>query len=195
MVAGCSDPPRQEALDASVTPAEATRIETAASSACPLLAPEAGASCPCGFACEYGSDPDLRCNTLMTGSHDQWVVSVPPAASGCDTTQPTICPATFALLLAEPFCDPQGEICVYPEARCTCSRGCGSGGTGDEINELRWCCPDVLVSSPGCPLIRPRIGSACPVSGVACDYGACAGNVNLECVEGVWENVPLGCSP
>jgi hypothetical protein len=41
--------------------------------------------------------------------------------------------------------------------------------------------------------MRPRIGASCATLGTACDYGACAGNVNVECVGWTWENVPIPC--
>jgi hypothetical protein len=45
----------------------------------------------------------------------------------------------------------------------------------------------------GCPDPRPRIGSACTTSGLDCDYGACTGGVNVECVSGAWQQQNTAC--
>ena len=118
--------------------ADAESTDAAAMRECPVTMPEVGASCPCAYSCEFGHHEDVRCNTLMTGSHGQWSVSQPPATEGC-----------------------------------------GDAGS--------------VVTPPGCPSVRPRIGTACSQPSQACDYGACAGNVNLACVGGSWEDVPLDC--
>jgi len=109
--------------------------------ACPTTMPTDGAQCPCAFSCEYGNSPELRCNTLMTGSHGQWTISRAPATTGCDADA-------------------------------------GS---------------PVVDAGVGCPAVRPHIGTPCATANQSCDYDACEGNVNLECVGGLWEDAPIEC--
>jgi hypothetical protein len=117
-----------------------------------------------------------------------------PSTAGCSTTSSAGCPATYADVQAQ---DGQcamadvGESCVYAEARCDCSRTCGMEGVGGTGGI--WCCPD---APPGgsCPSPRPRLGTACTTSTSVCDYGACSGNVELQCTDGVWQKVTqFGC--
>ena len=51
----------------------------------------------------------------------------------------------------------------------------------------------VVDAGVGCPAVRPHIGTPCATANQSCDYDACEGNVNLECVGGLWEDAPIEC--
>jgi hypothetical protein len=164
---------------------------------CPAATPASGTSCTGSTACEYGSDPDLRCDTVATCTAGHFVLSQPTSSSSCATTNPSTCPASYAALTqgAGSTCSPSGITCEYPEARCSCETHCGMiGFEGDGGPVSRWCCPDAPPGA-GCPSPRPRLGSSCTAaSDTVCDYGFCSGNVALQCVGGVWQEATmLGC--
>ena len=164
---------------------------------CPTTLAVVDSPCPCAYSCEVGTDPDLRCDTLLTGSHGQWTVSQKPARTGCETTSAPSCGATFADVSERQACPVEGAACFYPEARCVCATTCNAAGKSEALGplDLTWCCKDAGNRDDGCPSVRPRVGSSCKVPTQACDYGACEGNVNLECVAGLWQDVPLECPP
>jgi hypothetical protein len=164
--------------------------------ACPATMPSAGSTCAVTFQCEYGSDPDVDCDTVMACATGHWAFSSMPSTTACSTTSSASCPATFADLGADK-CTSASESCFYPEARCACSSQCGPVGQigPDGGPELSWCCPDAPEEGPQCPSPRPRLGTPCAAAtGIQCDYGGCSGNVTLECTGGVWvEATMVGC--
>jgi hypothetical protein len=172
-------------------PAVETREPPDVPSVCPAAMPSEGATCPCAYSCEFGTDPDVRCNTLMTGAHGQWTVTRHPDAAGCEGVHAPACPLEFAGLAPGGECILEGLACAYPEARCDCSAACDVGGSP---TSPRWCCSDAVQPGSGCPAVRPRIGTGCTVEGESCDYGGCSGNVSLTCVTAVWQDVPRACS-
>jgi hypothetical protein len=160
---------------------------------CPGQAPNVGDSCEGTLECEYGSDPDVRCDVVVVCKGGQWANEF-PAREACATTNPATCPASFSDV--GKTCSPVDITCVYPEARCSCSTHCGPlGFIGDGGPIAEWCCLDAPPSTPGCPSPRPRVGSACTAaSSVTCDYGFCEGNVALQCDDGSWQpDTMLGC--
>jgi hypothetical protein len=143
----------------------------ALSNACPTSRPAAGA--PCALAaftdCEFGSDPELHCDTLMGCADGGWVVTSSPEDAGCATNNSALCPATFSAITQEGLCTVDagglaGVECYYPEARCACTLSTAPA---------TWLCD--TAETPGCPDPRPRIGSPCEASDAAplCDYGGC----------------------
>ena len=118
----------------------------------------------------------------------RWSVQQSLARSGqCPTTLPSNCPATFAIAIAMDggsACPPAVE-CHYPEGACRCT------ASGSSVNPYSWQCSAPV--APGCPPIRPRLGTACPVypagsfdaySGASCVYAICADSVYCDC--GIW---------
>src|SRR5271170_4379286 len=65
---------------------------SAVASGCPSSEPSGACSAE-GLACEYGNDPDVRCDTLTTCTAGMWVGM--RTSDGCDTTNPPGCPATY----------------------------------------------------------------------------------------------------
>ncbi len=163
--------------------------------ACPASPPAVGAPCDLTYECEYGTDPDVDCDTVYSCAADDagkaahtWFVSTKPLATGCSTTNAAACPASYADLGAT--CSSSGLTCTYPQARCSCSLACGM----EEGENLAWCCPDAP-EGDGCPSPRPRLGTACTGASDDCDYGMCSGNVGESCGDaGVWAPVvQFGC--
>lgn len=201
--AACADHPQSSATEVDSTDnvgdagtsAPPSEPHAAGSSPCPTSLAVVGSACPCAYSCEVGADPDVRCNTLLTGSHGQWTVSQEPADSGCALSSAASCGEAFADVSDGQACVVEGAACFYPEARCVCASACdvGNNGAGNIASGLAWCCSDATNRADGCPTLRPRIGASCGVRSQACDYGACSGNVNLECSGGIWEDVPLEC--
>jgi hypothetical protein len=164
----------------------------------PSGCPDVGAAgAPCatpGLACEYGADPMLSCDTVLTCTNGSWVVTQHGPSTPCsDTTAPS-CPATYAGVPHGKSCDPQVE-CDYPEARCTCDLQCFdlcAAPVDGGPNLKTWNC-DVPGPPSACPVPRPRLGSACSNPAENCDYGACEGNIAIQCNAGVWTNAPTAC--
>jgi len=164
-----------------------------APASCPAAAPTDGSACDGAIECEYGVDPDLRCDTLVTCESGAWTTTQTPSSANCSSTNSAACPSTNTGLGGA--CTSVGTTCVYPEERCACATRCGMLGFlgADGGPSAQWCCPDAPPSTPGCPSVRPRVGSACSGGGV-CDYGFCSGNVALECTAGTWQPFTmLGC--
>ncbi len=156
-------------------------VDSGVSPACPSTAPTGG-SCPInGAVCEYGSDPNEACNTIVICSNGQW--SFPPRG-GC-APPGGMCPATYASVPVGMKCMPEFQACEYAQGTCDCTRS----GPGPTRFEPAWLCTP---TPQGCPSPRPRVGSACTQSGESCNYGACRGGIALGCKNGYWqvENVP-----
>jgi hypothetical protein len=163
-------------------------------SSCPATAPANGAACTVSaLSCEYGSDPNILCNTLARCQQGRWVVQTPQPGSQCPS--PGIqkgCPSSFGQASQGNTCAPPGLECDYPQGRCACSLGFGGpiqvdAGTG------HWSCE---APPKGCPQPRPRVGSACTVpSNLSCNYGACVllGGVTMQCQGGIWVETPTAC--
>jgi hypothetical protein len=164
---------------------------------CPATAPDNGASCaPDQLACEYGDDPSPACDTIARCGQQtsgRWFVTS-PGTVGCGTTNPPVCPSSYAAV-------PQGQSCAtqvgcyYPEARCECAFHCGGLCPAPEDGgspPLTWGC-DLPPANSGCPVPRPRAGDVCAQPGLSCDYGSCTGGVGLQCSNGYWEIVGVAC--
>src|SRR6478736_881949 len=88
--------------------------------------PNAGDSCDAGgLSCEYGSDPNLSCNTIFecTGiiGSMTWGSVVPDAGASCPTTIPDLdpsCPKNVPSGLCAD--DAATPLCHYATGYCTC---------------------------------------------------------------------------
>ena len=199
VTAGCGFPegyasgPTTGGAGMSCSGADAGHANDGGATACPAAQPTPGATCYVAFDCEYGSDPDVDCDTVVSCIGGHWTVTTTPATTGCGTTNPPACPATYATLGTSCV---SGESCSYPEARCDCSSQCGMAGHigPDGGPEAEWCCPDAPESGGQCPSPRPRLGTECSTTAQECDYGGCSGNVTLQCTDGVWvRDTEFGC--
>jgi hypothetical protein len=164
-------------------------------SPCPAGVPAAGSLCQQPLGCEYGSDPDLRCDTVANCLHGAWMVAPPASGAACESVLSPSCPPSHAALRAQDACDAVGASCAYSEARCACAATCGHVGfeAPDGAVSTRWCCLDAP-PGPSCPSPRPRLGAPCDTEGQICDYGDCSGNVAVECSLGTWQRTPqLAC--
>jgi len=154
---------------------------------CPSVPPADGSACSHPrLDCEYGNDWDPACNTVaQCWTQGYWQVTGP-------SQDPKLCPTPTGLgpqCPASPpssgsqTCAPDGTVCVYPAGLCACSEYSGPGSADASASYL-WTCasPD-----PACPVVRPRIGSACTQEGLYCDYEVCgAYGGAFSCSGGVW---------
>jgi hypothetical protein len=165
-------------------------------SGCPSAMPAAGTACSeATESCEYGDDPQITCDTVMTCDGMAWQKTQSPATTGCSKQNPSGCPATYAAVSGEmgQSCGPMVS-CYYAEARCSCEQICldacietFDGGP----NPNTWFCD--VPSTTGCPIPRPRLGTACTGDMQLCDYGGCEGNVTLQCQAGTWLAIQTEC--
>ena len=146
---------------------------------CPPTAPTAGTPCgqPSFYDCEYGDDPFIGCNTVMTCTATGWTQqqSLPTPATGCPTGEPS-CPSSFASAADGGVTCPDyapNLICGYPEGFCVCNGG--------------WDCSPLANE---CPATRPRAGTPCDPDGGGCQsWGvACTGDA-MRCACGIWSPV------
>src|SRR5690349_11407793 len=70
------------------------------------------------------------------------------------------------------------------------SAGNGSGGNGSTGNGSG----STSSGDPACPPQEPTSGSACPIEGQTCSYGACCPTL-AECVGGEWSIAITDCGP
>jgi len=199
--AGTPDVERMDALsdatsqpDAGGPPPSEAGVPDGSFSPCPATAPKAESRCPTvGQECEYGTDPSAACNMLATctsgaasGSLPGWTypIATTPCKSGT-------CPSAYPSALAGETCTPSGLVCSYTQGTCTCAPRSGPVSV-DSGPAVQWQC---FPAETGCPSPRPAVGSACTASSLtkACNYGACAGGVELSCVDGEWQEVMVGC--
>ena len=78
-------------------------------------------------------------------------------------------------------CDPRtssGEVCTYPEGRCSCVRSVPCSGVPHPPGEPAWKCEPKRTD--GCPDGQPTQGGACTKPGKKCSYGSC-GSLELTC--------------
>jgi hypothetical protein len=157
------------------------------SGSCPASEPPAGATCKDnGLDCEYGSNPDLSCNSLASCENNVW--SYP---DGTDPNCPiNTCPVTYDRITPGGRCDTAGSSCAYPAGTCSCgSEGPPMISIDGGVGGPTWHCAPATAA---CPSPRPRIGTPC--SGTqSCDYGACAGGIALMCTDGTWQESYVAC--
>lgn len=169
-----------------------------------------GAKNPCtkeGQVCEYGSDFEPSCNTIVQCSSGEWGIPLFGAGGGkaCGspapkpTENPADCPATRASLTEGAACN-GSSTCAYDGAVCTCGTFCpqypvsrptcdaDAGITEnccDRSKPPTWSC---FEGAPYCTSPRPRVGDPCK-DGDECGLappGEC-GQRKLQCKAGTWQ--------
>jgi hypothetical protein len=152
---------------------------------CPSSSPTAGSPCPSvGLVCEYGSSATVACNKVATCSASGWKFA-PPSTSGCAVGT---CPAAYPSADVGMACSSNDLVCSYPAGTCTCA---SSTPLTADAGGPHWQC---FPKQSGCPTPRPKLGTKCsPTAAEPCDYGACAGGIELVCKDGVWEESMVGC--
>jgi hypothetical protein len=153
--------------------------------ACPKTEPAAGSSCASvGEECEFGTSASTSCNVIVSCTSSGWAPVTPTTACAHGT-----CPAAYPSAMVGEACSPNGLDCGYEKGTCTCAPPSGPL-MSDGGDSVRWQC---FPKQTGCPSPRPTIGAPCTSSGVSCNYGVCAGGVELECKKGVWASVMVAC--
>jgi len=147
---------------------------------CPSTAPTAGAACPTvGLQCEYGSNANPACDDIQTCNSGGW--SAPMMMTCASGT----CPGSYGDVPKGQPCTTMGLDCSYAQGQCNCAPTTPPTGLGSV-----WQC---TMPATGCPEPRPRIGSSCAMPGLKCDYGACHGGVQLDCMNGLWAEEFVAC--
>ena len=159
---------------------------------CPDSAPAIGSACTReGTECEYGSDRELACNLLVSCAQGAWRKSTTPGTCPPPGPNPSECAPTFEGNVRGAACMPNGIECRYPRGDCRCSTFSGGPPPPPDAGAT-WHCDD---PGPGCPVPRPRVGSACAMPGLSCMYKEC--ELGESCDHGVWnvENVACASPP
>jgi hypothetical protein len=157
------------------------------SPACPNTPPEDGAPCNVELSCEYGSDPDILCNTLSICQSGSWSTSYPDGAGICPTSVPGTngCPSSFP---SEGEVCSTSSVCAYPQGLCSCS---DQSPVLLEDAGFTWGCD---LPAAGCPEPRPHAGTSCSDQGQICYYGECSlGSAQQTCTNGTWNVQLLAC--
>jgi len=171
-------------------------IQDASSPICPSSPPSSGASCsPTNATCEYGSDPDFECNTVARCTTQGWQLDTPSSGPGCPTpSNASGCPDSFFDVPTGQHCgDLVNTTCSYPQGFCGCSVGSGGPYPADAAAVATWICD---APEAGCPMPRPKLGSACAQDNLQCDYSVCALPMgeSVICQDGAWQEQAYGCA-
>ncbi len=153
---------------------------------CPASLPAPATSCDDFLLeCEYGSDPDLDCNTQAACQPGGWVITPAQMSPSCPTSAPGAggCPATYAGVAVGTACGMTEIDCAYPQGMCACAFP--EGPVVGPGQDRKWFCEQ---PAQGCPEPRPKLGTACATEQQSCDYGTCSipGGNTLECLQGAW---------
>ena len=166
---------------------------------CALVAPVEGTpNCTAtGVACEYGSSPDMRCNTTLTCAPDEtfgitWTAR--PSVL-CPSYQ---CPSGSSASLEGTACglptSDAGAPADADELSCPMQDGvcaCTTGTDALHAHARRWVC---VKPTGNCPVTSPLAGQHCSGQG-SCDYGSCGWKrgLRMECTSGVWTTGSATC--
>jgi hypothetical protein len=163
---------------------------------CPAqVGPGNGHCSPVDLQCEYGSDPDLACDTVeICGSNGVFSASPTNTTAACPTSSPGAngCPSTYSGVTIGASCTPDGLECGYPQGRCACTTPQSGPPTVGAPKPI-WECDQ---PATGCPEPRPRLGAPCTAAAtLTCDYGACTlpNGAALQCLDGSWSQAPYPC--
>jgi len=160
---------------------------------CPTKPPAVGMTClEIGQLCEYGASAAVECNMLYECTTGGWKL-VPASSGGTPCPTGAKCPPTYPSGEVGIACSSDGLSCSYTEGTCNCAVDMTTPTKVDASMIPRWIC---FPKQKGCPSPRPTIGSKCgpsTASGGVCNYGMCAGGVELECKGGVWVEVKETC--
>lgn len=161
---------------------------------CPAAVPAVGTACsPEALVCEYGTSMYTACNTIRGCVQRVWQVAVYPGGTCPWGPNPRACAGSFGDVPRGALCGPQGIECDYPQGACRCEIGrFGPPPPQDGGGPLpTWHCDD---PTPGCPSIRPRVGSTCSggTPNMFCMYRECS--FGEECTDGYWQAATLACA-
>jgi hypothetical protein len=168
-------------------------VDSGLPSPCPSQLPASGRPCaPNGLVCEYGMSPVQSCDNVANCSASVWQIQGPSASANCAPGPGPMCPASFASVPQNTHCNSYGLICDYPQGRCACTVTSGPVPL-DASAAARWACQNP--ATPGCPMPRAPLGSACTQQGLSCDYGACSvpGGTSEVCSSGIWKPGLVAC--
>jgi hypothetical protein len=166
---------------------------------CPHSPAVEGADCDTtGATCEYGSSPDMHCNTTLSCAPDNnfgltWVArpsvlcpsyACPRGASAPIEGTPCSLPAVDGGTTT----DADELVCPMSDGICTCSTGTDPAHSHPRV----WVCVKPPTS---CPATRPLAGQSCG-DDRTCDYGSCAfkRGMRMECKTGVWSSASASCN-
>jgi hypothetical protein len=165
---------------------------------CPPNAPEGGTSCSSsGATCEYPNtvnaptvQVDINCNLVLACDDGAWAMAPSPGGS-CNPDGPNAasCPASFASIHGGTGCDSAGVRCTYPDGTCLCTTDLAQLGRDGGARAGWYCGPD---TGAGCPVVRPRLGSACAAPDVDCSYALCIPS-EMCTSAGVWQQGAGSC--
>jgi hypothetical protein len=164
----------QTATEADTKPASAPW-----SPVCPASAPTEGSSCTLNnLNCEYG------CGNVLVCVDGTWGGAI--GSPFCqDGKSPLGCPPAISSINADggACTGPVTGACVYPTEVCECV---SPFDPTPDASSSWWCGPGV-----GCPMPRPRIGSACTSAGQSCSYAECGSTET--CMGGYWQGGDEPC--
>lgn len=167
--------------------------------ACPNNPAVEGALCDViGATCEYGSSPDMHCNTTLScgpdgNSSTSWIArpsvlctsyACPHGASApIDGT-----PCSLPMADGGASSDADELVCPMTDGICACSTGTDPAHSHARV----WVC---LKPPPSCPSTRPLAGQSCGADRT-CDYGSCSfkRGMRMECKMGVWTSASASCN-
>jgi hypothetical protein len=167
------------------------------SAVCPVDAPTVGVACSlAGLQCEYPRGAlyagklqyDVTCDILRGCTSGAWAtVSFGGVACTPDGPNSTMCPASLDRVANGGACADRSLRCEYPDGVCTCAPNLGGPIMLVDAGASWSCNPE-----SGCPMPRPRLGSACATVGQMCTYEACA--YEEICQDGIWQGEEEGCA-
>jgi len=188
-----------DALDATADAGGDANADAGAwSPVCPAAAPTAGSMCMVdGLQCEYPRlkylfvpQYDVACDMLVLCSGGAWTdLSITSTECNPDSANSTDCPAIYGDIMNGGSC-PAAEKelrCRYAAGVCVCAPPLGGPVTLLDAGANWGCDPGA-----GCPMPRPRLGSACTTVQV-CTYETCAYEETCG-TSGVWQGMQTGCA-
>ena len=159
---------------------------------CPATAPAVGSACATdGTQCEYGDAWwSVSCDVVVSCQGGQWQTDHPSfeACSSKPGSNPPACPSSFSAVPQGTSCTDTGLDCYYPQGECACKVPLGGPVLLDAGQQGSWGC----LPEQGCPVPRPRLGSACASDGSICTYEECS--YGQLCANGVWQGEEEGCA-
>jgi hypothetical protein len=158
---------------------------------CPASLPSVGSACTQeGVGCEYGTSILTSCNAIVECRQGAWQTATYPGPACPSGPNPPECAPSFASVPRGAACMPNGAECVYPNGACACETVFfGPPQPVDGGNTPTWHCDD---APPGCPAVRPHVGSACSTPNMDCMYVECA--FGVRCAMGYWQAEPVACA-
>lgn len=160
---------------------------------CPASLPAIGSACDVeNVECEYGDAWwNVACDPVVQCQNGQWTTyqATFEPCSPQPGPNPAACPPSYAAVDQGASCSDTTLSCVYAQAVCSCEQSLGGPVQFEDGGvDAYWGCDP----QPGCPMPRPRVGSACPTEGASCEYEECA--YVQVCQGGVWQGEAEGCA-